>query len=409
MRRTNLKLVESVVYYQEEAALWSEDGASSSHSVHNLISLPDASRSEFAQFFIDRYSNPGDVILDPFCGSGTIPLEAMIRGRLAYASDANPLALIATDAKLDPADITEVTLFLQMINLRKPVNVNIFRQGFAAHYDLNTYRELVNLKTALCQSSERQSSERQSSERQSSDRIAQSVKALTLSLLHGHTAAYFSAYTSPQSALSPHDQEALNIKRRQSPDYRAVVPRILRKAALALRDGVTTSMKKARATAHTAHADARNLKYLASNSVHLVLSSPPIPGGPDALEDMWLKNWFAGFSYEGLRSRLYPSGDSRPDACEQWLEFMGEVILEMARVVIPGGRVVLNLPETSFVRKNQLHEKLLQFVQEAFARYFDAECLLTNLGKELHKTDRAEGSRRNDRVISNRVVVLRRR
>jgi DNA modification methylase len=394
MRRTNLKLVESVVYYQEEAALWSEDGASSSHSVHNLISLPDVSRSEFAHFFIDRYSNPGDVVLDPFCGSGTVPLEALIRGRLAYASDANPLALIATDAKLDPADITEVTLFLQMINLRKPVNVNLFRQSFAAHYDLNTYRELVYLKAALSLSS---------------DRISQSVKALALSLLHGHTAAYFSAYTSPQSALSPDDQETLNIKRRQSPDYRAVVPRILRKAALALRDGVTTSMKKARSKAHTALSDARDLKYLASSSVHLVLSSPPVPQGHDSLEEMWLKNWFAGLSNEGLRSRLYPSEDTSPDVCERWLEFMGEVILEMARVVIPGGRVVLNLPETSFVRKNQLHEKLLQFVQEAFSRYFDAECLLTNLGKDLHKTDRAEGARRNDRVISNRVVVLRRR
>jgi hypothetical protein len=394
MRRTNLKLVESVIYYQDEAALWSEDGASNSHSVHNLVTLPDASRAEFAQFFIDRYSSPNDVILDPFCGSGTVALEALIRGRLAYASDANPLALIATDAKLDPADITEVTLFLQMINLRKPVNVNLYRQGFAAHYDLNTYRELVNLKAVL---------------NQSSDRVSQSVKALALSLLHGHTAAYLSAYTSPQTALSPSDQEALNIKRRQSPDYRAVVPRILRKAALALRDGITTSMKKARAQAHTALCDARNLKYLASNSVHLVLTSPPVPQAHDALEDMWLKNWFAGLAYEGLRERLYPSADTTPHACNRWLEFMGEVLLEMARVVIPGGRVVLNLPETSFVRKHQLQEKLLQLVQEAFSRYFDAECLLTNLGKDLHKTDRAQGSRKNDRVISNRVVVLRRR
>lgn len=394
MRRTNLKLVESSVYYQEEKALWSEDGASNSHSVHNLVNLPDSSRAEFAQFFIERYSNPGEVVLDPFCGSGTIPLEALIRGRISYASDANPLALIATEAKLDPADITEITLFLQMINLRKPINVNTFRQGFAAHYDLNTYRELANLKAVLAQCN---------------DRVAQSVRAIALSLLHGHTASYFSVYTSPQSALSPKDQESLNIKRRQSPDYRAVVPRILRKAAMTLRDGVTTSMRKARAKAHTAVCDARNLKYLAGNSVHLVLTSPPVPQGHSALDDLWLKNWFAGFSFEALRTRLYPTAEDSPQAVDLWLEFMGESLLEMARVVIPGGRVVLNLPESNFVKKHKLDERLLSLAQDAFSRYFDAECLLINLGKEIHKTDKAQGDRKNDRVISNRVVVLRRR
>lgn len=394
MRRTNLKLVESLVHYHEEQALWSEDGAASAHSIHNLLNLPDSSRPEFAQYFIDRYSAAGDVVLDPFCGSGTVPMEALLRGRIAYASDANPLAMIATEARLDPADITEVTLFLQMINLRKPVNAGVYRQVFSSFYDLNTWRELVNLKAALAGNSER---------------TARFVQALTLSLLHGHTASYLSVYTSPQVAITPDEQENLNIRRRQSPDYRALIPRLLRKSAMVMRDGVTTSMRKSRAQQRVGNSDARDLRFIPGSSVHLVLTSPPVPSGRDQVMDMWLKNWFAGLSDDAVSRKLYPVVDSGPDAIERWLEFMGEVLLEAARVVVPGGRAVFNLGENPIVRAAELDQRLLTLVQEGFSRYWEPECTLINLGKEQNRSERPEGERRNDRAVTNRVLVLRRR
>lgn len=38
---------------------------------------------------INRYSNPGDVIYDPFCGLGTVPVRAMKLGRLGAGSELN--------------------------------------------------------------------------------------------------------------------------------------------------------------------------------------------------------------------------------------------------------------------------------------------------------------------------------
>ena len=46
----------------------------------------------------------GATILDPFCGSGTVPLEATIRGFSAIGIDINPLAQLITKAKVTPLD-----------------------------------------------------------------------------------------------------------------------------------------------------------------------------------------------------------------------------------------------------------------------------------------------------------------
>ena len=39
---------------------------------------------------INRYSNPGDLVFDPFGGLGTVPLEAMKAGRRGYMCELNP-------------------------------------------------------------------------------------------------------------------------------------------------------------------------------------------------------------------------------------------------------------------------------------------------------------------------------
>jgi SAM-dependent methyltransferase len=43
---------------------------------------------------VARFSQPGQDVLDPFCGSGTVLVEAMAAGRKAVGSDASPLAVI---------------------------------------------------------------------------------------------------------------------------------------------------------------------------------------------------------------------------------------------------------------------------------------------------------------------------
>jgi len=53
---------------------------------------------------IEAYSRPGDTVLDPFMGSGTTPVEAVVLGRHALGLDINPAAVIAARAKTRPLE-----------------------------------------------------------------------------------------------------------------------------------------------------------------------------------------------------------------------------------------------------------------------------------------------------------------
>lgn len=57
----------------------------------------------FAQDAIDRFTEPGDVVLDPFCGRGTAPYAAMVAGRDALACEINPVAWVYAATKTAPA------------------------------------------------------------------------------------------------------------------------------------------------------------------------------------------------------------------------------------------------------------------------------------------------------------------
>lgn len=52
---------------------------------------PTQKPSELVQMLIEQFSNPGDIILDPFLGSGTTALAASMSGRkyIGYELDAN--------------------------------------------------------------------------------------------------------------------------------------------------------------------------------------------------------------------------------------------------------------------------------------------------------------------------------
>jgi site-specific DNA-methyltransferase (adenine-specific) len=51
---------------------------------------------------VARYTRPGDVVLDPFCGRGTTPLQACAEGRVGVGNDLNPFAHVLTAAKVEP-------------------------------------------------------------------------------------------------------------------------------------------------------------------------------------------------------------------------------------------------------------------------------------------------------------------
>jgi len=57
---------------------------------------------------VELFSEQGELVLDPFCGSGTTLVESIIRGRDAVGIDINPLSVLISKVKttaIDPEDV----------------------------------------------------------------------------------------------------------------------------------------------------------------------------------------------------------------------------------------------------------------------------------------------------------------
>lgn len=76
-------------------------GSGVDRATHLFHSYPAKLLLNIPLFFINctKYSSPNDVVYDPFSGSGTVLVEALLAGRRAMGADANPLARLIARAK----------------------------------------------------------------------------------------------------------------------------------------------------------------------------------------------------------------------------------------------------------------------------------------------------------------------
>jgi DNA modification methylase len=71
---------------------------------HGFHSYPARMHWVTAERVLEALAFPGARVLDPFCGSGTVLLEARVRGLEAMGVDLNPLAVRLSRVKTDPLD-----------------------------------------------------------------------------------------------------------------------------------------------------------------------------------------------------------------------------------------------------------------------------------------------------------------
>lgn len=295
------------------------------HSLHYVISYRASFKPELPDYCIQRFSKKGDIVLDPFAGRGTTALQANLLGRIAWSCDVNPLAVKLTQSKTSPVGLEEILLRLNQVNFTRPVDVTSYQENFSPFYHPDTFRELINLKKFL---------------QQNPDRINNFIELLALSRLHGHSPGFFSVYSFPQISIPPDNQRMINKKRHQEPEYRSVAPRIIKKAAHALRDGFTTEFFSVSSANRIMVEDAQKLSSIPSNSVDLVVTSPPFLDKVDYLVDNWLEFWFSGINPKNFKSKVIMCS-----ALEEWRAFMNNVLSSMLRVLKNKSYAVIEVGE----------------------------------------------------------------
>ncbi len=96
--------------WKDQQRLWG-------HAFHPMCSYLASFPAALTHAFIARYSRPGDVVLDPFSGRGTTPLQACAEGRVGVGNDLNPFAHLLTAAKVQPATRAQAVTRLAALRL----------------------------------------------------------------------------------------------------------------------------------------------------------------------------------------------------------------------------------------------------------------------------------------------------
>src|SRR5271155_4337366 len=81
---------------------WSGSALRAESTLHQLSPYIGKLKSSIACSLIAQFTEMGDLIYDPFSGSGTVALEAWASGRNIIANDLSPYAALLTRAKLFP-------------------------------------------------------------------------------------------------------------------------------------------------------------------------------------------------------------------------------------------------------------------------------------------------------------------
>ena len=101
----------------ELAPEWKDQQRLWGHAFHPMCSYLASFPAALTHAFIARYSRPGDVVLDPFSGRGTTPLQACAEGRIGVGNDLNPFAHLLTAAKVQPATKADAVTRLAQLRL----------------------------------------------------------------------------------------------------------------------------------------------------------------------------------------------------------------------------------------------------------------------------------------------------
>lgn len=294
------------------------------HSLHYAVSYRASFKPELPDFFIRKFTRDGDLIGDPFGGRGTTMLQANILGRRGISNDVNPLSERIAFPKTRPVSIDAIARRLEEIPLDQPRDLSA-EEDLGMFYHPRTYQELLNLRDYL------------RIHRDETDRF---IEMMAISRLHGHSVGFFSAYSFPQISIPKANQAKINRTRGSEPDYRDLKSRILKKAKSALKDGELSNIRTMGRKSLLTTGDSRDLRDWPSETVHLVVTSPPFLNQVDYVLDSWLETWFCGIDQEYLERGVVQTPD-----LGVWMQFISDTLTELHRVLVPGGLIAMEVGE----------------------------------------------------------------
>lgn len=361
---------------------------------HDLHPYPAKFIPQLPGTFISLLSSRGEIIFDPFGGSGTTALEAIRLGRRALSLDANPVAALigrVKTARVNAPAISELHLLhaaLRALVASLPVDPAETARKYAQFAPIITNREkwfpdssfgelaLIRQRISTFE-----------------NETAKDIASLALSRTV-LSASFQDSETRYKSI--PREIPVGETTKRFIKEFEAVMCSVARNAA-ATRYGIS----------HFLTGDARDLPYnVLPNSVDLIVTSPPYGNAMDyhlyhRFRLLWLGHDPVKLGKLEIGSHLKHQRES--SGFDSYLKDMVSTLKEMYRVLRNGRYAVLVIGDSIYNKKTYDTARLL--AENAGELGFDA---VEVLEREVHKVKRSF-TPAGRRAYKESILVLRKK
>ena len=304
------------------AGNWKGSALSEESTLHQVAPYIGKMKSSMAKELISTFTHEGENLYDPYCGCGTVALEAWAAGRNVIANDLSPYAVVLTQAKLSPyfalqdalCEITSVAKkvrkIIQKVDLRKvPKWVRDF-------FHPETLREIIAWFQVL------------------RSRKSYFLISCFLGILH-HQRPGFLSY--PSSHTVPYLRQK-KFPREIYPElyqYRSVQERLEKKVARALKRKPHLDQQLFR-SCHMRDAS----KFVPETKINAIITSPPYMRQLDYGRDNRLRLWFLGAQdWKSLDHSISPSET-------KFISLIRSCLKLWRSVLVPKGLCVFVLGDT---------------------------------------------------------------
>lgn len=369
------------------AELWTSAQRKAS-SIHE-ISYRACFKPQLAGFFIERFSEKGDLIYDPFGGRGTTVIEAGLLGRQVVQNDINPLSVLLTKPRFFVPSLRAVSDRLSLVSRDYAPGPDLDLSMF---YDPATEKEILALREFLSVNRKQEED----------DEVNAWIRMVATNRLTGHSSGFFSVYTlPPNQAVSPGSQVKINIKRQQVPPYRDTHEIIMKKTRTLTRNLTVNERERLRNAGNSGiflTGDAASTPEIQDNSVQLTVTSPPFLNIVQYSKDNWLRCWFNDIDDIAIGKKI-----TMTPSLGVWVAMISGVFVELFRVTRPGGYVAFEVGEV----KNKTVRLDEHVIPAGISAGFQCECILINQ-QEFTKTSNIWGvGNNNSGTNTNRIVLFR--
>lgn len=307
---------------------WAAPSDATYSSLHQLSPYIGKLKPNIARELISSYTQPGQLIVDPFCGSGTVPLEAFLAGRHVIASDANPYAFVLTKAKLGPpASLATALNQLEKVYAksihRSEESFNNAPDWVRSFFHPQSFMELLKFADEC---------------------IAGRnwfLLGCLLGILH-HQRPGFLSY--PSSHLVPYlrDKKYPKSEFPEMYEYRALMPRMRAKITRAFKNTNSTFTESQRVKKSSIEG------LVLPNNVDAIITSPPYMNALDYRRDNRLRLW--------ILDRNTQNYSTEPTDKSKGLEAMvSSLVKHSLKSLKLGGIVVLVIGETVIRKRTKTH------------------------------------------------------